>query len=205
MDSVPLARRSVLDELPFAGDTEMLGYRFPVDNGGIPTKAVSRRAAAAASSRPRTPLDWTTRYSWTGRSMPLSAGVLVIHQQIHQSYLVEHFSVFDVCRLGIAPGRMLGAPHLHNLPGQLAAPKRGLVMVYGMIQAQASMLAFNDIYRLMLWITVIAIPPLLLLWLWQNSKVVRTPSAGAAALARHLPNSPAERCRPGRARNYFVD
>ena len=31
MDSVPLARRSVLDEVPFAGDTEVLGYRFPVD------------------------------------------------------------------------------------------------------------------------------------------------------------------------------
>jgi len=34
MDSVPLARRSVLDELPFAGDIEMLGYRFPVDSEG---------------------------------------------------------------------------------------------------------------------------------------------------------------------------
>jgi hypothetical protein len=31
MDSGPLARRGVLDELPFADDTEMLGYRFPVD------------------------------------------------------------------------------------------------------------------------------------------------------------------------------
>jgi len=34
MDSVPLARRGVLDELPFAGDTEMLGYRFAVDIEG---------------------------------------------------------------------------------------------------------------------------------------------------------------------------
>ena len=31
MDSGPLARRGVLDELPFADDIEMLGYRFPVD------------------------------------------------------------------------------------------------------------------------------------------------------------------------------
>jgi hypothetical protein len=34
MDSVPLARRGVVDELPFAGDAEMLGYRFPVDIEG---------------------------------------------------------------------------------------------------------------------------------------------------------------------------
>jgi hypothetical protein len=56
-------------------------------------------------------------------------------------------------------------------------------MVYGMIQAQAAILAFNYIYRLMLWITIIAIPPLLLLWLWQNSKIVCPQGVAAVALA----------------------
>jgi DHA2 family multidrug resistance protein len=120
----------------------------------------------------------------TGAAVGISGltAMLVSHQQIHQSYLVEHFSVFDAWRLGIAPGRMPGG-HLHLLPGQLGAQKHGLAMVYGMVQAQASMLAFNDIYRLMMWTTIIAIPPLLLLWLWQNSKVARAPGAGAAAMA----------------------
>jgi DHA2 family multidrug resistance protein len=120
----------------------------------------------------------------TGAAVGISGltTMLISHQQIHQSYLIEHFSVFEAWRLGIAPGRMPGL-HFHNLPGQHAGQQHGLAMVYGMIQAQASMLAFNDIYRLMLWISVLAIPPLLLAWLWQNSKVVRTASASAAAVA----------------------
>jgi DHA2 family multidrug resistance protein len=114
----------------------------------------------------------------TGAAVGISGltTMLVSHQQIRQSYLAEHFSLFDAWRLGIAPNRLPGGPHFLNL-GQPAAQKQGLMMVYGMIQAQASMLAFNDIYWMLMWITIIAVPPLLLLWLWQNSKVVR-PSAG---------------------------
>jgi DHA2 family multidrug resistance protein len=109
--------------------------------------------------------------------------MLIRHEQIHQAHLVEHFSLFQAWRLGIAPGGVPGGPLAHSFTGQLAGQKRGLAMVYGMIQAQSAILAFNDIYRLMLWITVIAIPPLLLLWLWQNGKVVRPQNIAAAALA----------------------
>jgi DHA2 family multidrug resistance protein len=109
--------------------------------------------------------------------------MLVRHQQIHQSHLIEHFSLFDAWRMGMAPARMPGAPLMHHLSGQFALQTRGVAMVYNMVQAQAAILAFDDIYRMMLWITVIAIPPLLLLWLWANSKVVRSPATGAAALA----------------------
>jgi DHA2 family multidrug resistance protein len=121
----------------------------------------------------------------TGAAVGISGltTMLVRHEQIHQNHLIEHFSVFDAWRVGIAPVQTVPTPLLHNLSGQFAGQKRGLVMVYSMIQSQAAILAFNDIYRLMLWVTIVAIPPLLLLWLWQNSKVVRPASASAAALA----------------------
>ncbi len=64
--------------------------------------------------------------------------------------------------------------------------RMGLAMVYGMIQAQSSMLSFNDIYRMLLYLETFVVPTLLILWIWQERKVVR-PIAGreAAAAAAH--------------------
>jgi len=109
--------------------------------------------------------------------------MLVRHEQIHQNHLIEHFSLFDAWRIGVAPAQVAAAPLMPHLGGQFAGQRTALVMVYSMIQSQAAILAFNDIYRLMLWVTIIAIPPLLLLWLWQNSRVVRPASTGAPALS----------------------
>ena len=41
---------------------------------------------------------------------------------------------------------MPGAPNFHFL-SQTGGGKEGLAMVYGVIQTQAAILAFNDIYR----------------------------------------------------------
>jgi DHA2 family multidrug resistance protein len=88
---------------------------------------------------------------------------LVNHQQIHQSYLVEHFSVFDAWRMSNAAPRMAGAHGFLYTPEMISGNHQGLAGVYGMIQAQASMLAFNDIYRVLAIWMVILIPTFLLL------------------------------------------
>jgi DHA2 family multidrug resistance protein len=113
----------------------------------------------------------------TGASMGISmmTSMLVSHQQIHQSYLAEHFSVFDAWRMQMAPQRMPGAPHL------LGGRTQSLAMVYGQIRAQSSMLSFNDIYRMLLYIETFVVPVLLLLWIWQERKVVRPLSGQIAA------------------------
>jgi MFS transporter, DHA2 family, multidrug resistance protein len=72
---------------------------------------------------------------------------LVKHQQIHQSYLVEHFSVFDAWRMNNAAPRMAGGQAFSYLPQLMGGNHQGFAGVYGMIQAQASMLSFNDINR----------------------------------------------------------
>ena len=119
-----------------------------------------------------------------GASMGISlmTSILVSHQQIHQSYLAEHYSIFDAWRMQTAPQRMSGAPHLL---GQLDGHKQGLAMVYGMIQAQSSMLSFNDIYRMLLYIETFLVPLLLILWIWQERKVVRPIAGREAAAAAH--------------------
>ena len=88
---------------------------------------------------------------------------LVSHQQIHQSYLVEHFSVFDAWRMSNAAPRMAGAHGFAYLPQLTGGNHQGFAGVYGMIQAQASMLSFNDIYRVLAVWMMLLIPSFLLL------------------------------------------
>ncbi|MGO9057385.1 MAG: DHA2 family efflux MFS transporter permease subunit [Candidatus Binataceae bacterium] len=122
----------------------------------------------------------------TGAAMGISvmSTMLVRNEQTHQSYLTEHFSVFDAWRMGMAPRRMPGAPHLLG-PNSMTAAKHGFAMVYGQIQAQAAMLALNDIYWTLFWMSTILTPILLLSWLWANNATARpeVSPTDAAAMA----------------------
>jgi MFS transporter, DHA2 family, multidrug resistance protein len=69
---------------------------------------------------------------------------LVTREQVHQSYLVEHFTVFEAWR-------MAGGHLAHEA-------QRGAAMVYHGIQAQAAVLSFNDLFRILTFIAVILIP-----------------------------------------------
>jgi DHA2 family multidrug resistance protein len=101
----------------------------------------------------------------TGAAVGISwiTTVLMDHEQIHQSYLVEHFSAFDAWRLSnTAPG-VPGARPFTYLPQLVTGQKQGIGMVYGMIQAQAAMLSFNDIYRTLAIAMTLLVPSFLLL------------------------------------------
>jgi len=81
---------------------------------------------------------------------------LLSRQQVHQSRLVEHFSIFDAWRLHKLGQHLPGAPVFSYLP-ELPSGHRQLGMLYGAVQAQSAMLSFNDIY----WIIAMAIIPLI--------------------------------------------
>jgi hypothetical protein len=110
--------------------------------------------------------------------------MLVRNEQTHQSYLSGHFSIFDAWRMGMAPRRMPGAPHFLS-PQHMAGSKPGLAMLYGELQRQAAMLALNDIYWTLFWMSTILTPVLLVSWLWANDRLERSEPApsDAAALA----------------------
>jgi MFS transporter, DHA2 family, multidrug resistance protein len=95
---------------------------------------------------------------------------LVARQQIYQSRLTEHLSIFDLWRLSKIPPSMPGAPSFIFSNGH----SQSLGMLYGLVQQQASMLSFNDIYRTLAAATLIAIPTFLLMG---GAK----PSAGGSA------------------------
>ncbi|MGO9452697.1 MAG: DHA2 family efflux MFS transporter permease subunit [Candidatus Binataceae bacterium] len=84
---------------------------------------------------------------------------LLIHrQQVRQSYLVEHVSVFTLPRM-----RMPGAAGADLAQDIAMGHRHGIAMVYGMIQRQAMMLSFNDIYRMLALLMLIMVPTFLFL------------------------------------------
>ena len=89
--------------------------------------------------------------------------MLISQQQIHQSHLVEHFSVFDAWRLTNNGQSVPGGPTFSYMPQMITGQKQSLGMVYGAIQAQAAMLSFNDIYRILAIGTLIMVPSFLLM------------------------------------------
>jgi MFS transporter, DHA2 family, multidrug resistance protein len=101
----------------------------------------------------------------TGAAIGISymTTVLVDHEQTHQSYLVGHFTVFDAWKMSDAAPLMPGTRGFSYMPQMLTGQKQGLGMVYEMIQRQAMMLSFNDIYRTLAIVMVILIPTFLLL------------------------------------------
>jgi MFS transporter, DHA2 family, multidrug resistance protein len=99
---------------------------------------------------------------------------LISREQVHQSYLVEHFSIFDVWRLGKTM-RPAGGQAFAYLPQMTQASPHGLALLYGLVRQQATMLAFNDIYRTI----AIAIIPLIPLYLFLPSSKTGTPSSAS--------------------------
>ncbi len=101
----------------------------------------------------------------TGAAIGISymTTALVNHEQTHQSYLTAHFSVFDAWRMSAAGAQVPGAHTFQYLPQIITGQKQGIGSIYAMIQAQAAMLSFNDIYRVLTITMIILIPSFLLL------------------------------------------
>jgi MFS transporter, DHA2 family, multidrug resistance protein len=97
----------------------------------------------------------------TGGAIGISylTDMLVNREQNHQSHLVHHLTVFEAWRLSHAATRVPGGFHLAPLMTQLiSGQKQSLDVVYSSIQAQAAILSFNDIYRLLTVISLLMVP-----------------------------------------------
>jgi MFS transporter, DHA2 family, multidrug resistance protein len=119
-------------------------------------------SASALSSIPREQMGYATSLFSMVRNVGGSIGtsvlttILVRRQQVQQSYLVEHVSVFDAWRMSQQPVQMPGAPQF-NVEQLISGPKQGLAMIYGVVQGQAMMISLNNIYRMLAGIMVIGL------------------------------------------------
>ncbi len=101
----------------------------------------------------------------TGSAIGISlvTNMLSSREQLHQSYLTQHFTTFDAWRLDQTAPAMPGAPHFNLMQGLNTHQLMGFGMVYETIQQQASLLAYNDIYRILAMTAACFIPAFLLL------------------------------------------
>ena len=127
----------------------------PVILHGIGTGLVfGQISAIALASIPRERLGYASslfnmmRNSGAAIGISALTSLFVSHQQIHQSHLAEHFSIFDAWRMSEQAPRMPGAPRFAITRLQTGHTE-GLAMVYSTVQSQAAVLAFNDLYRLL--------------------------------------------------------
>jgi DHA2 family multidrug resistance protein len=96
----------------------------------------------------------------TGAAVGIASvsNMVTSREQVHQSYLVQHFSVFDAWRVSGVPSHMPGSPPFHFMAQMVTGQKQALGMLYGMIQAQSWLLAYNDVYRLLAIVALFCAP-----------------------------------------------
>jgi MFS transporter, DHA2 family, multidrug resistance protein len=123
------------------------GMIFPTLSAAT-LSCVARERVGYASS-----LYSMLRNNFAAISVAFLSTTLVTHEQVHQSYLAEHYTVFEAWRMA-APG----ATHLGVANHFGAGAQRGAELIYHGIQAQAAMLSFNDLFRILTVIAVILIP-----------------------------------------------
>jgi len=123
-------------------------------------------SAAALSTIDRPQMGYATSLYAMTRNLGAAIGtssvttLLLRREQVRQSYLVEHLSVFDMSRVlnPNLPG--LNTDFVHQLA---TGQKQGLMLLYGFVQRHAMMLSFNDIYRFLCGLMIVAAPTFLLL------------------------------------------
>jgi MFS transporter, DHA2 family, multidrug resistance protein len=146
-------------------DSDTFRIVWPTVLQGIGTGLVfPGLSAAALSSMPRQRMGYAASLYAVTRNLGAAIGtsylttMLIRQQQVRQSYLVEHVSVFSLVR--IPP--MGGAPM--DLAQQLVSGQhQGIMLLYRLVQRQAMMLSFNDIYRLLCFMMLILIPAFMFL------------------------------------------
>jgi len=91
------------------------------------------------------------RNNFAAVSVAFLSTTLITREQVHQTYLAQHYTVFEAWRMGASSGYG-SASHFGE------GARRGMELLYHGIQAQAAMLSFNDLFRILTFIAVILIP-----------------------------------------------
>lgn len=101
----------------------------------------------------------------TGSSIGISivSNLLASREQIHQAVLGQHFTVYEAWRLDHPARQLAGAPSFDLLHGLATHQLEGFAVIYRTIQAQATLMAYNDIYRLLAFLAILFTPAFLLL------------------------------------------
>ncbi len=129
-----------------------MGLTFPVVSA-VSISCVERERMGFAAS-----LYNMMRNTGAAVGIACLTSMLISHEQLHQSRLVNHVTVFKAWQLGAIGPRLPGAPDFMYLPQIVSGQKQGLAQMMDSIQSHAAMLSFNDIYRLLALVSALMIP-----------------------------------------------
>jgi DHA2 family multidrug resistance protein len=121
-------------------------------------------SAAALSSMPRQRMGYAASLYAVTRNLGAAIGtsylttMLIRQQQVRQSYLVEHVSIFSLIRIPA-----MGSAQTDLAQQLIAGQQQGMIVLYHAVQRQAMMLSFNDIYRLLCVMMMVLIPTFMFL------------------------------------------
>ncbi|MGH7836519.1 MAG: hypothetical protein ACREQC_01695, partial [Candidatus Binataceae bacterium] len=112
----------------------------------------------------------------TGSAIGISlvTNLLNSREQLHQAYLTEHVTPFRSWQLDQTAPLMPGSPHFNLMQSMISGQHQGYGLVYAGVQQQASLLAYNDIYRILAIMAACFVPGFLFL-----KKTARGPAAAA--------------------------
>jgi len=96
----------------------------------------------------------------TGSAIGISivSNLLVSRSQVHQAVLGQHFTTYEAWEMSHPMRQLPGAPHWNLSDALNTHQLQGFGMVYHMIQQQAALMAYNDIYRLLAGVAVVFVP-----------------------------------------------
>jgi DHA2 family multidrug resistance protein len=116
-------------------------------------------SAAALSSMPRQRMGYAASLYAVTRNLGAAIGIsylttmLIRQQQVRQSYLVEHVSIFSLMKIPA-----MGSTQTDLVQQLAAGQQQGMLLLYHSVQRQAMMLSFNDIYRLLCVMMLVLVP-----------------------------------------------
>jgi MFS transporter, DHA2 family, multidrug resistance protein len=141
-------------------DSDTFRIVWPTVLQGIGTGLVfPGLSAAALSSMPRQRMGYAASLYAVTRNLGAAIGtsylttMLIRQQQVQQSYLVEHVSIFSLMRIPA-----MGAAQTDLVQQLAAGQQQGVLLLYHAVQRQAMMLSFNDIYRMLCTMMLVLIP-----------------------------------------------
>ncbi|HLW71429.1 MAG TPA: MDR family MFS transporter [Candidatus Binataceae bacterium] len=133
------------------------GLIFPAMSASA-LACVSRERMGYASS-----LYNMMRNTGSAIGISLVTNLLNSREQLHQAYLTEHVTPFRSWQLDQTAPLMPGSPHFNLMQGMISGQHQGYGLMYASVQQQASLLAYNDIYRILALLAAIFIPGFLFL------------------------------------------
>lgn len=140
---------------------------WPIMLFGLVSAGFPILSATGLTDVPRERMGYAASLYNMMRSMGASVGIalisnlLVNREQVHQSHLIDRLSAFRMWRLSQRGPRVPGVPYAlkFNYPREvITGQKQGLVLLYHTVQKQASLMAYNDLYRWICFLLIFLIP-----------------------------------------------